>query len=497
MICAKDPRIAKLRESYEHFVFHSWNMGKDEESLSWKPTRFHRYLCQRVQKFVEDRTKGVKILIISTPPQHGKSQTVSQRLGAWYLLNNPDHHVILISYGDVLAKRFGKQNLNTLKTFAPFFGVELDPTRATSQDMYLKNHDGYMISRGYGAGLTGYSGDLIIIDDPVKNAEEAASESNRESKWEDFLQTIMTRQQSVTRIVLIMTRWHEDDLAGRIKQDMPDMCEVVNIPCECESDDDLLGRKIGEPLCPELGKDEKWLKTTKKAYVTENGQRAWDALYQGRPTAMEGNLFLRNAWGYYDREEYKSGKMKFDRVVMSVDATYKDAKRSDFVSIQVIGKIKDDYYLLDRTHKRMTFMNTVKEVVRMKQANPLIRQIYIEDKANGSAIIDVLKQYVSGVVAVEPKESKYARAEAVAHIQQDGHFHLPKKTGWVYEYINEFAVFPNGAHDDDVDAMTQALNKLRKYRKRQFYKKLVDPFDWGIETIAEPATEIGEKINVV
>ena len=144
----------------------------------------------------------------------------------------------------------------------------------------------------------------------------------------------------------------------------------------------------------------------------------------------------------------------------------------------------------------MTFMNTVKEVVRMKNANPLVRQIYIEDKANGSAIIDVLRQYVTGVVALEPRESKYARAEAVAFIQQEGHFHLPMKTGWVYEYINEFATFPNGAHDDEVDAMTQALNKMRKYRKRQFYKKLVDPFDWGI-TSETPATEIGERINVI
>lgn len=491
-----DPRVEKLRDSYEHFVFHSWNMGKDEDNLAWIPTKFHRYLCQRIQSFLEDRSPGVKIMIISTPPQHGKSATVSQRLGAWYLLNNPDHHVILVSYGDVLAKRFGKQNLNTMKTFAPAFGVQLDPTRATSQDMYLKDHDGYMISRGYGAGMTGYSGNLIIIDDPVKNSEEASSEANRESKWEDFLQTIMTRQQSVTRIVLIMTRWHEDDLAGRIKQDMPELCEVVNIPCECESDDDLLGRKIGEPLCPELGKDEKWLKATKKAYVTENGQRAWDSLYQGRPTALEGNLFLRNAWGYYDREEYKSGNMKFDRVVMSVDATYKDSKKSDYVSIQVIGKAKDNYYLLDRTHKRMTFMATVKEVVRLKAANPLIRQIYIEDKANGSAIIDVLREYVHGVVAVEPRESKYARAEAVAHIQQTGHFYLPKKTGWVYEYINEFATFPNGAHDDDVDAMTQALNKLRKYRKRVPIQRVFDEFGWGLEK-NERVSEIGEKINVV
>ena len=144
----------------------------------------------------------------------------------------------------------------------------------------------------------------------------------------------------------------------------------------------------------------------------------------------------------------------------------------------------------------MTFMNTVKEVIRMKTANPLVRQIYIEDKANGSAIIDVLRSYTTGVVAIEPKESKYARAEAVAHIQQEGHFHLPMKTGWVYEYINEFATFPNGAHDDDVDAMTQALNKLRKYRKRLPYRKLVDPFDWGIAP-DKPQTEIGERINVI
>ena len=493
-----DPRTQKIRDSYEHFVFHSWNMGKNEGNLAWIPTKFHRYLCNLLQDFLDDRSPGVRILIISTPPQHGKSATVTQRLGAWYLMKHPDDHVILVSYGDVLAKRFGKQNLNAMKTFSPAFGVSLDPTRATSQDMYIKDHDGYMISRGFGAPLTGYSGDLIIIDDPVKNAEEAASEANRESKWNEFLSTIMTRQQDVTRIVLIMTRWHEDDLAGRIQQDMKDLCTVVNIPCECESDDDLLGRKVGEPLCPELGKDEKWLKVTKKAYVSENGQRAWDALYQGRPTAMEGNLFLRGSWGYYDREEYKANKMRFDRVVMSVDATYKDSKRSDYVAIHVYGKIDDDYYLLDRTRKRMTFTATCKEIVRMKNANPLVRQIYIEDKANGSAIIEVLRTQVSGVVPITPKESKYARAEAIADIQQEGRIRLPQKTGWTYELINEFATFPNGAHDDEVDCCSQALNKLRKYRKRRKITKILDPLGWGMP-IPESTdqSEIGEKINVV
>ena len=172
MIAANDPRIKKLRESYEMFVFMSWNLNKtDISSLSWIPTKFHRYLCGRVQTFLEDRTPGVKILILSTPSQHGKSATISQRLGAWYLLNNPDHHVILVSYGDVLAKRFGKQNLNTIKTFAPAFGIELDPTRATSQDMYIKGHDGYMISRGYGSALSGYSGNGVIVSEGLRTGD--------------------------------------------------------------------------------------------------------------------------------------------------------------------------------------------------------------------------------------------------------------------------------------------------------------------------------------
>jgi predicted phage terminase large subunit-like protein len=484
----------KIRDSYKWFVYFSWNQGKKKQA--WIPTKFHKYLCDRVQAFLDDRTPGVRILCISTPPQHGKSATISERLGAWYLLNHPDDHVILVSYGDVLAKRFGKQNLNTLKQFAPSFGVTLDPGRATSQDMYIKDHDGYMISRGYGAALTGYSGDLIIIDDPVKNAEEASSEANRESKWNEFLSTIMTRQQDVTRIVLIMTRWHEDDLAGRIQQDMGSMCEVVNIPCECESDDDLLGRKIGEPLCPELGKDETWLEATKKAYVTENGQRAWDALYQGRPSAMEGNLLKREDWQYFSLDDYKKDLMPLDRVIMSVDATYKDAKHSDFVAIQVWGKHKDSYYLLDRSKKRMTFTQTLNEIERMKRNNPRVRQIYIEDKANGSAIIDVLREKIGGIVAVEPKESKYARVEAVAFIQQMGNCYLPEKCGWVFEFINECATFPNGAHDDEVDAFSPALNKLRKSRKRLPKPKFVDLTGWGIEQ-PEQKGEIGERINVI
>lgn len=466
---------------FKAFCFHVHNTSfannenASEDDIKWKPSKFHKDLCDRVQAFLEKPTdKAYEIMIISTPPQHGKSTTITETLCAWYLMRNPDNSVIQVSYGDDLAERFGKRNLEKVKEFGNIFGVEVDPKKATSREFQILNHRGRMISKGIGSGLTGHSGHLIVIDDPIKNREQADSERTRDSVWDEFFNSILSRTQAGSKIILIMTRWHEDDLAGRILENMPEITTYVNYECECESENDPLGRKIGEPLCPEIGKGREWLKTFKESFTNESGIRAWEALYQGHPTIAEGNILKKEWWNYYDPAK----EIKFDQMVMSVDATFKDGERNDFVAISVWGKKENKIFLVKMVNEHLNFTATLHKIRLLKAHYPRIGAIYVEDAANGQAIIQTLSYEIMGIIPVPPDKSKEARVNAVSFVIEAGNVYLPQGDPMTYKFVEQCAKFPNDKHDDMVDSMSQALYKLAYSRKGRAISVLKQKTDW-------------------
>ena len=281
----------------------------------------------------------------------------------------------------------------------------------------------------------------------------------------------MTRTQAGTKIVIIQTRWHEDDLAGRVIAS-ENFVEVVNIPVEAE-ENDILGRNIGDALCPEIGKDNKWLQEFKQRYA--DGKRAWNALYMGRPTSAEGNIFKREWWQYYDKLPEH-----IQLVGISVDATFKDSDTSDFVAIEVWGKLNGDYYLIDLIKKRMDFPDTLRAIRYMADKYPQKHSILIEDKANGSAIISMLKHEIGGIIPITPKESKVGRANAITGIVEGGNVYLPRYADFTQEFIEEFASFPNGSHDDMVDACTQFINYF-KFRQADYVEDNRSDFEKELE----------------
>lgn len=223
---------------------------------------------------------------------------------------------------------------------------------------------------------------------------------------------------------------------------------------------DLLGREMGEALCPEIGKGQEWLESFKASYVASDGMRAWNALFLQRPTDADGNMIKREWWRWRD----ELPRMPF--VVISVDAAFKDTKKSDYVAIHAWGKCNTECILIAKDKRRMNFQDTVVAVKGMRErVRSLIGRypdcILIEDKANGSAIISVLRETVDGVVPVTPKESKEARVQSILPMMEAGNVVLWKNCAGANELIEEAASFPNGTHDDDVDAMSQALHKLR------------------------------------
>lgn len=395
----------------------------------------------------------IKRLMIFMPPRHSKSQTVSETFPSWYLGRNPDKRVMLISYGDSLAKTFGRKNRAKIEEFgSDIFNIRIAKDDASVNQWSLEGRTGGMLSQGIEASLTGHGASLLIIDDPIRNREVASSKTQRDKIYEEYKSSIMTRLTGDGRVILIQTRWHEDDLAGAILANEKDKWEVVSLPAFAE-DNDLLGREKGEPLWPENGFDRKWLEETRHSI----GSVAFASLYQQNPVMDEGNIIRRSWLKYYD-----TVPGHFEEQVISLDASFKGNDDSDFCAFTVWGRIAADKYLLDIVREKLNFPQTVEVLKQLCAKYPNAASKLIEDKANGSAIIDFMKREISGIIPITPKESKVARLFAVSPQFEAGNVYLPseKLNPLIFDYVNELTTFPNAKNDDMTDSTSQALNYL-------------------------------------
>lgn len=422
---------------------------------SWKKTRMSDFLAERVQEFVErDTGNAYDILVIQTPPQHGKSLTVTESFPSWYLGRYPKNRVIEASYNEDTARRFGRKNMDKVERFGGIVFGLAKGTVWTSTEFELDNGWGRMISRGIMSGITGNPANLMLIDDPIKNREEADSETYREKLWGEWQNTLKSRLAAGAKVILIATPWHEDDLMARILNREPNVT-LLRLPIEAEEKDPL-GRKPGEPLAPELGKDKTWLEQFKAGYTNDprqGGMRAWQALYQCAPRVEGGNLIKRSWWRYYREEPAYATEL------ISVDAAFKDAEKNDFVAITVWGKAGEDYYLRYCLNKHLDFTGTLAAIRTVRRLYPRAKTVLIEDKANGSAIINVLQREMF-CIPVNPKGGKVARVNAISAAIESGHVHLPDGAPWAEEFVDQFSAFPAGQHDDMVDSASQALTYM-------------------------------------
>jgi hypothetical protein len=260
------------------------------------------------QKIVGVATGQIPRLIVTMPPRHGKSELISKYTPAWFLGAFPDKKVMLASYADTFAAQWGRKSRDLLEEFGPkVFGVSINQESKSGAHWEVgrrkdgKKAEGVMVTAGVGGGLTGKGAHLLIIDDPVKNSEEAQSETTRQAHHDWWKSTARTRLQKGAGVILVMTRWHEDDLAGRLIADElegGDQWEVLNLPAICEVENDLIGRSAGEPLWPEMF-DLESLEQTKRAM----GNYWFSSMYQQRPAPADGMLFKRQNFRYYEKLE--------------------------------------------------------------------------------------------------------------------------------------------------------------------------------------------------
>jgi len=424
-------------------------------------------ICDALQRIID----GERVfIIIEMPPRHGKSASITETFPSYYLMNNPDKEVMMATYSEDLYNKFGRRNRDKFARFAPeLFNLQISQSTSSASEWGIEGHDGGMFSTSILSGATGRGADLLIIDDPVKNAQEAESQTIRDKVWDEWQSTFSTRLHDNSSCIVIMTRWNQDDLVGRLLQQKAYPWEEIRLPAIAESDDDILGRKIGEPLCPELGYDADWAKVTEKGV----GSRVWAALYQQRPAPEGGAVFKQDWVKYYvPNREIRSQlglpdsvailPMHLDQQVQSWDATFKKADTSDFVAGQVWGRRDADRYLLDRVHGRLSFTETLVAIESMTNRWPKATTKYIEDKANGSAIIDTLQHKISGITPITPDGGKESRAYSVTPLWEAGNVYVPHPAwlAWEQEFETELISFPNAPHDDEVDSMTQALDHM-------------------------------------
>lgn len=415
------------------------------------------------------RSGDLDRLIWTMPPQEGKSQRISRAFPLWLLLHNPDTRIAIVSYEATIARRWGRSIRNDILAH-PELGLTVRRDTAAANEWQLDGHDGGVITAGIEGALTGRPVDVLIIDDPVKGRAEADSATFRESAWSWWTETATSRFGPGSRVVLLMTRWHEDDLAGRLlSSESADEWTHINIPAQADYDPakgetDPLGRAPGEWLRSARGRTAAMWERIKR----QVGARGFLALYQGRPSPGDGTVFKRDWWQWYDTPRavpMPDGTWKalgVTTVIASWDMAFKETSGSDFVCGQVWGVVGADAFLLDQVHDRLDFPGTCFAVQAMKAKWPQIGAFLVEDKANGPAVISQLRTKVPGLIPVNPTDSKLARAHAVSPFVQAGNIHLPdpELAPWIGDWIEEVTSFPRAAHDDRVDAMTQALHRL-------------------------------------
>jgi len=476
-------------------------------NFKYQMTAYHYSMAANLQ---HDYEKGPNpgmnygLVLLSAPPQTGKSLSITESFQSWILIKNSRLKILTLGYGSDFAVRFGRRNKEKFIDYAPHLTRNKlkvhDRVQSAEEweimELNEKDHNYYPTSGGMStAGMcgivTGKTGNLVVIDDPIKNMQDADSEIKIANNIEFFQSAIETRLSGNpgSMCVVMCTRWVENDLIGWLRTNKkPNIVGDYNYAAMCTDGNkakDPLRREVGEGLCPEMNKGAEWAQVIKDSYTASQGLHVYNALFQGEPSDEQGNLFKIENWKEYDVSTLDLSTC--DRVYLSIDATFKDKETSDYVAMGV-GAIKNgNDYKVYVVRKRMDLPDTLDKILYVLKKFPEIEIIYIEDKANGSGIISVIRKWrkrlnipeenFPSVVGLEPIGGKYARAQAVSPYQRDGRCYLPREydyklfsspddfqwdepdINYVWAFKQELATFPYARHDDLVDMHSQVLLK--------------------------------------
>ena len=471
----KDPREAERRA--KGVEFQEW-LTQHSPKWNWN-WNYQRYIYPRLSRITHGERGRLMVFI---PPRHGKSELVTVRYAAWRLLKDPSLRVILASYNQKLANRFSRRVFRIFEELSakPAQEQAAEPDvrkRMRSASEWETAAGGGVRAVGVGAGITGFGGDLIIIDDPVKSRSEAESETYRERVWNWFNDDLYTRLEPKASMILIQTRWHEDDLSGRLLRDAAaggEQWDVVCLPALAEGEasggvgewgseggesrvvvPDPLGRRPGEALCPDRYDRETLLKIKHRL-----GSYSFSALYQQRPAPAEGGLFKRKWFEQIiDREpEGLRWARGYDLAIST--KTSADHTASFRCAFDSLGNL----YISGGYRKRMEYPEQRRFVIdrMLTEENT---EHGIEKAMHGQAIVQDLwcepsvRHIPLRHIAVEG--DKFTRALAWANLAEAGKVILVHGP-WIDDLVDEACRFTGkgDAHDDQIDAISLAVKML-------------------------------------
>ena len=431
---------------------------------------FNRIIAKELQQFYYDVMAGKQPrLIIQAPPRSGKSELFSRRFPAWAFGQNPNLQIIAASYSTDLASRMNR-DVQRIIDSEEYQGVFPETTLngkniATVSGQSLRNseifeivgHAGAYRSAGVGAGITGMGADIGIIDDPVKDAKEANSQTIRDAVWDWYTTTFYTRLSPKSGILLGMTRWHEDDLAGRLLREMDndgDQWRIVSFPAIAECDEEF--RLEGEALHPERYDLERLTKIKKAV-----GSQAWNALYQQRPSSKGGDI-IKGAWF----KRY-SVLPRMKRIIITADTAQKTKQHNDYSVIIVAGLgVDGGLYVIDLIRGKWEAPELEQKLsdVWNKYRSMSVHKVYVEDKSSGTSLIqNIQRKQRIPVEGVQVDTDKYTRVLGVQGYIESGYIYLPNDAEWIEDFIKECEAFTatnSHKHDDQVDAMVMAITEL-------------------------------------
>lgn len=421
------------------------------------------YLLELSNALMKVASGEIKHLMIFMPPRHGKSELTSKYFPAWFLGNNPDKRIILTSYEADFAAQWGYKARNIMSEYGPkLFGYSVSGNSSARDRWDIAGHTGGMSTAGVGGAITGKGCHILLIDDPVKNAEEAQSKVYRDKAAEWYKSTAYTRLEPGGAVIIIQTRWHEDDLSGRLLKEEPDKWTVIRFPA-LAGDDDPLGRLPGEALSPRRYSVEALMKI--KATL---GPYWWNALYQQRPSALEGTVFKNQHIRYCTRDrdlfalELPDGSSK--------KIAYKECMVFQTCDPAVSTKASADYFVLATWALTPYHDLILLDLLRTRLEGPdqinLFKQQYtrwkpafqgVEAVGVGKTMYQMLVREGLPIRELKAEADKVTRALPAAARMEAGCIYLMRNAQGLSEFVDELLSFPKGAHDDCVDCLSYAV----------------------------------------
>jgi hypothetical protein len=405
--------------------------------------------------------------MVTMPPRAGKSRRTSRWGPTWYLRRQPDHRFMLASYAAHLADDHGRWIRNTITEHAPTLGINLKYGSQAANRFDIDGHEGGMVTAGVGGPLTGRGAHVACVDDPFKGSEDAGSPTQRERVWDWWQSVLLTRLEPQGSVLLVNTRWDDDDLSGRLLKNEPDDWIVIDLPAIALTADDPLGRQPGEALWPERYNEDDYARIRKSV-----GERVWWALYQQQPRPLEGGVW-QWAWITTNRVSPAAFRgINLTRSLVAIDPSGGSGTANDETGIIAAGRDTDGelYLYADRSGRHganswgleacLLAIDTDADawVVETNFGGDMTRQVLIQAWQELERSGRTEGRTMPRIIEVNAKQGKRLRAEPIAQLYEQGHVH---HVGEFSDLERQMVTWLPGMDSPDrMDAAVHALTEL-------------------------------------